>query len=107
VNTTKPRLSLAEPRSADATVSKLKFTEAAIRKLTAPPNARLTYSDSGGSGLRLQVSGPNRRHPDGCRKVYKVALRLANGEQFTVTLSPTSPALPLDTAKTRLSNCGL
>ena len=80
------------------TYRRLRFSQAAIDKLTAPPGSRVKYVDVRGTGLVLEVSGPNRRHPKGARKIFKVPLRFGK-EQVTITLGQSSPALRLATAE--------
>jgi integrase len=79
-------------------MARLKFTDGALKKLTASPKARLAYFDTRGSGLAIRVSGPAGRR-EGDQKTFGVPYRGPGGVQRWVTLRPNFPTLSLKEAE--------
>jgi integrase len=79
-------------------LARLKFTDGALKKLTAAPKERLAYFDTRGSGLAIRVSGPAGRR-EGDAKTFGVPYRGPGGVQRWVTLRPDFPVLSLKEAE--------
>jgi integrase len=80
-------------------VPRMKFTEGALKALTAAPGVRETYFDTGRSGLAIRVSGPTDRRAN-CLKVFGVPYR-HGGKQRWYTIKPSYPTRTLQEAKIR------
>jgi integrase len=79
-------------------MSRLRFTEGALKALKGPPGGRDTYFDGRGSGLGFRISGPNERHPDVDLKVFGVPYRHGKTQRW-FTLKPDYPFLTLREAE--------
>jgi integrase len=82
----------------------VKLTDAAVRRLTAPKNARIDYFDAAFPGLALRVTGGNDRRPD--RRTWTFFYRL-HGKQRRLTFEPGYPALSLADARQQATEAQL
>jgi integrase len=78
---------------------KVKLTDAAVQKLSAPSGGRVEYFDVTLPGFGLRVAGPTPRNPDG-RRSWVLFYR-HGGEQKRLTLEPGYPAMGLAAARKR------
>jgi len=76
---------------------KLKLTDAAVQRLTAPQGDRVEYFDATLPGFALRVSGSTPHNPEG-RKGWVVFYRFG-GKQKRLTIEPGYPALGLADAR--------
>jgi integrase len=76
---------------------KVKLTDAAVQRFTAPKGARIEYFDATLPGFGLRVAGPTPRNPEG-RKSWVLFYRFG-GEQKRLTIEPGYPALSLGDAR--------
>ena len=74
----------------------VKMTDAVVRRLTAPANARIDYFDAAFPGLCLRVTGPVDQRPE--RRSWTLFYRL-NGKQRRLTFAPGYPAMSLAEAR--------
>lgn len=78
---------------------KIKLTDQAVQRLTAPPGERIDVFDASYRGFGLRVSGPPPAHPNHpCRKSWFLFYR-HKGKQKRLTLEPVYPALGLAAAR--------
>jgi integrase len=82
----------------------VKLTDAAVRRLTAPKNARIDYFDAAFPGLALRVTGGNDRRPD--RRTWTFFYRFG-GKQRRKTFEPGYPALSLAAARQQATEAQL
>jgi integrase len=74
----------------------VKLTDAAVRRLTAPKNARIDYFDAAFPGLALRVTGGADLRPE--RRTWTLFYRFG-GKQRRLTFEPGYPALGLADAR--------
>jgi hypothetical protein len=74
----------------------VKLTDAAVRRLTAPQNARIDYFDAAFPGLALRVTGAADQRPE--RRTWTLFYRFS-GKQRRLTFVPGYPALSLADAR--------
>jgi integrase len=78
---------------------KIRLTDAACQRLSAPRGERVDYFDQLLPGLALRVSGPTPRNPDGTKSW--VAFYRYQGKPRRLTLEPGYPALGLADARAK------
>jgi integrase len=76
---------------------RLKLTDAAVKRLGAPPGVQVDYFDANLPGFALRVSGPTPRNPDG-RKGW-VALYRFGGQLKRLTMQSSYPTTGLADAR--------
>src|SRR5438270_12846345 len=74
----------------------VKLTDAAVRRLKAPPGARVDYFDAAFPGLALRVTGAVDQRPE--RRTWTYFYRFG-GKQRRLTFDPGYPALSLADAR--------
>jgi integrase len=74
----------------------VRLTDAAAKRLTAPPGARIDYFDAAFGGLALRVTGPGEGRPE--RRTWSLFYRFG-GKQRRLTFVPNYPALGLAEAR--------